>query len=141
MSDNIARIDPQDLPEVERLRELIGVDIYTDHLSNALAAFARGEGKPAGRLCCGVAIDHDHGDCDGYIFTARDYWTGVHLAVSHEADEHVATLYAHGPYRDHCRGYAVHAWPCYPASIMLSDLRELVGAETWARADPFGRDR
>lgn len=90
------------------------------------------------RPCCGVPIDHDHGDCDGYIFTAADYWRGVNVAIEEEAAEHLHTLYHHGIYKDHCNGYEVHAWPCYPASVMLSDLRELVGPDLWLRTDFFG---
>lgn len=141
MNENIARIDPQDLAEVERLRKLIGLDIYTDHLSNALAAFARGEGEPTPkRLCCGVSIDHDHGDCDGYVFTAADYWRGLRVALDEEAGEHLEVLFSHGVYKDHCSGYEVAFWPCFPASLVLSDLRELVGRDAWLRTDPLGEE-
>lgn len=142
MSDHLARIDPQNLPEVERLRALIGTEIYTDHLSNALAAFARGEGRPAPtRACCGVSIEHDHGDCDGYIFTAADYWRGIRVAFDEEAAEHLEVLFGHGIYKDHCNGYEIHAWPCFPASLVLCDLRDLVGHDLWLRTDFFGGTR
>lgn len=89
------------------------------------------------RGCCNISLQHDHGDCDGYIFTARDYWTGLTVAVSQDAEEHVQTLFAHGPFKDHCKGYEIHAWPCYPASVVMSDLRQLIGRGAWGRVDPF----
>lgn len=90
------------------------------------------------RDCCGFALDHDHGDCDGYIFTARDYWRGMYAlddSLAHWDD--VRTLFDHGPYKDHCGGYEVHAWPCSKAADILSVLREKVGHEAWLRIDYF----
>lgn len=95
--------------------------------------------KPAPQsACCGVSIDHDHGDCDGYIFTARDYWRGMYAlddSLAHWDD--VRTLFDHGPYKDHCGGYEVHAWPCSKAADILSVLREEIGHEAWLRIDYF----
>lgn len=82
--------------------------------------------------------EHDHGDTDGYIFTARDYWRGMYaLKDSHWED--IRTLFDHGPYKDHCGGYEVHAWPCHPAGEILAELRGQMTPHEWASIDFFAQ--
>lgn len=75
-----------------------------------------------------------------HIFTASDYWRGMRVIDELEpVGDHARTLFAHGPHKDHCKGWEVHAWPCFPAEVVLSDLREFIGRDAWAALDPFCR--